>query len=76
MNTKQIKDFIRSGGYAWPGGYPTYLLMSDGETLCVACARENFRLILRDTKYGTRRDCWHAAGIEANWESDSLRCVH
>jgi len=76
MNTKAIKDFIRSGGYAWPGGYPVVLLMSDGEILCADCARENFRLILKDTKHGTPRDCWHAQLPCIHYEGGPLYCAH
>lgn len=39
---EQVKDFIRQP-YAWPGGYPKILLMSDGGTICPACARGNLR---------------------------------
>jgi hypothetical protein len=33
MKINDLKAFIRSNGYAWPGGYPCALLMADGEVL-------------------------------------------
>ena len=61
--------------WAWPGGYPVYAVMVDGEALCPRCARENIRLILADTR-GKTRDGWHFAGATINWEDSDLYCDH
>lgn len=47
MKTTELQNFIRSGGFAWPGGYPLALLMADGEVIDARAARENYRLIRR-----------------------------
>lgn len=70
----QVREFIRQP-YAWPGGYPQYLVMSDGECLCQTCAKENYRLISGATR-DNLRDGWQAEGVDINWESDSLYCAH
>ena len=61
--------------YAWPGGYPVYAVMADGEALCPRCARENIRLILADTR-GETRFGWHFATSGINWEDSDLYCAH
>ena len=64
---EQVKRAIRQP-YAWPGGYPVYTVMADGDLLCADCAKAEFRQIVRDTKY---HGCWAATGAEILWESDS-----
>lgn len=71
----EIKRAIRDGGYAWPGGYPQYVLMSDGEPLSVAAAKEQFRSICQSTINRTH-DGWQAAGIDVNWEDQDMICAH
>ena len=76
MKTSELKNFIRSGGYAWPGGYPTVLVMSDGEILCAAAARENYRLIRQSMKDKDRRSGWYPEGVDIHWEGEPLICAH
>lgn len=72
MVTKQeLQSFIRSGGYAWPGGYQCALLMADGEVIDAQSARENYRLIRRETGAD-----WRAAAVFVHWEGDDLQCAH
>lgn len=71
MKTDTLKQFIRSGGYAWPGGYPCALLMADGEVIDAQAARENYRLIRRQTG----RD-WSAIDVFIHWEGAPLFCAH
>ena len=71
MKTSDLKQFIRSGGYAWPGGYQMALLMADGEVIDAQSARENYRLIRRENG----RD-WTPVDIFIHWEGDSLICAH
>ena len=79
MCTKSdLQLFIRSGGYAWPGGYQCALMMSDGECIDAQSARENYRQIRRhmvdDT--GFWQDQWKPEGVFIHWEGDSLICAH
>lgn len=80
MNARQlaalqaVKAAIRQP-YAWPGGYPLYVCMADGESLSVEAARANWREIVWDmlnAPYGI----WNVAGVEINWEDPDLFCCH
>ena len=71
---RQTKSFIRQP-YAWPGGYPLTLVMTDGACLCHDCAKDNFHNICHSTIHGIS-DGWHAAGADVNWENDELLCDH
>lgn len=71
MNRETLQQFIRSGGFAWPGGYPCALLMSDGEVIDAKAARENYRLIRRETG----RD-WTPVDVFIHWEGAPLYCAH
>lgn len=59
--------------YAWPGGYPYYIVMSDGEAMSVAAAKDNWPQIEAATLAGERDD-WAAVGAEINWEDGNLIC--
>jgi len=71
MKTSDLQSFIRSGGFAWPGGYQCALMMADGECLDARSARENYRLIRRQTG----RD-WTALCVFIHWEGEPLTCAH
>lgn len=75
MKIKDLQNFIRSGGYAWPGRYPMALLMSDGECIDSKSARENYKLIRR-AMANPFRDCWKPEGVFIHWEGDPIICAH
>lgn len=78
MNIKTIADFraaMRSGPYAWPGGYPLYFITNDGAALSFEAARENVRQIIWSIA-NNARDGWRVVGCEVNWEDDGLLCDH
>jgi len=66
----ELQNFIRSGGFAWPGGYPLALLMADGEVIDARAARANYRLIRR----ATGRD-WTPVEVFIHWEGEPLICA-
>lgn len=68
---RMVKEMIRSP-YAWPGGYAKVLLMEDGESLCVECARSEFREIAS----AFPRSGWTPEAVYINWEDESLTCAH
>lgn len=70
----QVKQAIREP-YAWPGGYPVYTVMADGELLCADCARQNYRQIVGDTlaRFG---GSWRAAGAGVKWEGPVEHCCN
>jgi hypothetical protein len=70
-----IKNAIRSR-YAWPGGYPLYIVMSDGEALSIDAARENYKLLCAAYIRGDKHDSWLAEGANINYEDENLFCIH
>ena len=74
-HSRMIRQSIRSK-YAWPGGYPMYLVMMDGESLCMDCAKTEYRQIARANRYGDRYDGWATVGADVNWEDPELYCAH
>ena len=75
MTTLDVKTALRSGRFAWPGGYPLAMLTSDGGTLCYSCVRSEWREVcsaIRDD----RSDGWKVEAVFANWEDPSLFCDH
>ena len=73
MNTTELKQALRSGRYAWPGGYPTFFLMSDGAAICHDCARDNFRDIVEAIKSHSHNG-WRVEGHAINFEDAWLTC--
>ena len=70
-----IKNAIRSR-YAWPGGYPLYIVMADGEALSIDAARENYKLICAAYIRGDKHNSWLAEGANINYEDENLHCAH
>ena len=62
----RVREAIRHP-YAWPGGYPVYVVLTDGELLCRECARDNYRLISHATRHN-ERDGWAAFGGDVVYE--------
>jgi hypothetical protein len=81
MNTRirtsinAVKDMIRAP-YAWPGGYSKVLVMSDGESMCAQCVKENYKLILRATRDNDSRSGWAALYEAVHWEGAPLQCAN
>lgn len=69
----EFKATLRAG--AWPGGYPLYLICSDGAALCFKCARKEVRNILEaiDRKDGSG---WRVVACDINYEDCDLHCEH
>ena len=75
MNALSDLKSLAREPYAWPGGYPRFAVMTDGEALCVACVRGNYRQVYRDTRDNSRSG-WAFAGSQINWEDHDLICAH
>jgi hypothetical protein len=69
-----VKDIIRAP-YAWPGGYAKVLVMTDGESMCAACVKENYRSILRSTRDNDRSG-WQAYAAYIHWDGVPLQCAN
>ena len=74
MNSLELRKAIRAK-FAWPGGYPIYLVMSDGGSLCMDCAKSEYPLIARSNRDNSR-DGWKPEGVDVNWEDSALYCDH
>jgi hypothetical protein len=70
-----VKNAIRNK-YAWPGGYPLYLLTADGCALCVECGRKEFKQIAYAAHHDIKRDDWKIEAACVNWEDPDLYCDH
>ena len=70
----ELRKAIRAK-YAWPGGYPMFLVMADGEALCMDCARKEYKQIAYANRHGLR-DGWKTEGADVNWEDNNLFCAH
>jgi len=84
MNINSISDFrtaIRNGAYAWPGGYPLYFIMADGEAVSFAATKDKWtrrQIIeaLADNARGAYGDhSWFPVALEVNWENTELYCA-
>jgi hypothetical protein len=71
-----LKHFARSHGFAWPGGYPLALLMSDGEVIDAHATRENYRLIRDAMRSNDKRSDWFPIEVFIHWEGPPLYCAH
>lgn len=61
--------------YAWPGGYPLFLVMSDGGCLCAVCI-ESERGLIHQAALEGERNGWAPMGVDVNWEDPDLYCDH
>lgn len=70
---RRIANFIQHP-YAWPGGYPCYGVSSDGEVLCHACVKANYKQIAHAVLHHLY-DGWRIDAIDVNWEDPTLYCA-
>ena len=77
MNKSDLQLFIRSNGYAWPGGYQCALLMADCESIDAQSARENYRQIRRNMAPNDPYAIdWTPTGVFIHWEGAPIVCAH
>lgn len=75
MDTKALKQALRNGPYAWPGGYPMYFITSDGAALSFQAVHENYCSVLSSMRHRVN-DGWRVVGVYINWEDHELTCDH
>lgn len=71
---RQIKEAIKAK-YAFPGGYPLYIVMSDGAPMCIDCARKEFRRLATAWRENSR-DGWRPVAADINYENQNCFCCH
>jgi hypothetical protein len=62
--------------YVWPSGYPVFLVMVDGGSLCSKCVLENLREIVWAANHPDADKQWEPLNAEINWEDHNLICDH
>jgi len=71
-SVEDLKATIRGGAYAWPGGYPMAIFLSDGGCISFKTAREEFRYLveaLRDYRTNKHESSgWRPIGCDILWE--------
>ena len=51
--------------YAWPGGYPIFYLMDDGECMCPQCVKDNLAQITESIE-SHAHDGWKIVAHDIN----------
>lgn len=74
MTLADIKNALRNGPYAWPGGYPTFFITSHGEALSHAAVRADWVNVCAEYISGGNTG-WRIAAIDINWEDPDLYCA-
>lgn len=74
--TKELREAVRHGKYAWPGGYPCFFITDDGGTLSFEAVKQEYKQVLRAVKHEERGCGWRVVAMEANWEDNDLYCDH
>lgn len=72
---EEFENALEKGPYEWPGGYPIYFIVDDGEALSFNAALENKDNIIDSIKTKTN-DGWRVVGRDVNWEDNDLYCAH
>ena len=72
---RKLRNTLRAGPYAWPGGYPLYFITSDGGALSFQTVRENLRSVLDSIRHKSN-DGWRVIACEVNWEDENLYDDH
>ena len=76
MTLQEFNETLERGPYAWPGGYPLYFTMGDGEAVSFKAAAENALELRAAISRGNASDSWFPVACEVNWEDTDLICAH
>ena len=71
LNT--IREYLEHGAYAWPGGYPVYAWMADGEPLCFDCVKNESEVHEDPSECNEQ---WRFVGADVYWEGPAMSCAH
>jgi len=74
-NSQDLKNAIRQGPYAWPGGYPLYFTVDDGAALSYKTVKQEYKRILYSVRHKDN-DGWRVTGVDVNWEDPDLIDAH
>jgi hypothetical protein len=74
LSLADVKKAIREP-YAWPGGYPLYAIMTDGDTCSIEGLKQDWRNVVEAHLHADRRSGFAVAAIAVNWEDTTLICA-
>ena len=60
--------------FAWPGGYPLFAVMHDGESMCIDCCNTE-DLASFDTDPVANHG-WKIEALDINWEDGEMICCN
>ncbi len=60
---------------AWPGGYPIYYIMDDGEYMCAKCVNNEAEVHFGSVE-DSRADGWRVEGYHVAYEGPDTYCCH
>lgn len=73
---RDLRASLRSGPYAWPGGYAVAYLADDCEWLCPDCVRGNLHAVLDSIRCNVN-DGWRVIGLDSTENYDEpLPCAN
>lgn len=72
MKLAKVKEVLRSGPYAWPGGYPMFFITTDGAALSFKTVRANWREVVDAHLRRDQWSGWALDGFDVNWEDPAL----
>lgn len=76
MTPREFEAALRSGPYAWPGGYPLFFYTADGGALSFETAWSERNEIFSALRDNDRGGGWYVIGQEVNWEDPELLDSH
>jgi hypothetical protein len=73
-NGLQALQYVAREPYAWPGGYETFVITTDGGLICQACVRAEYRQMYHDTANKGWNCGWTVAAADATCNCDEATC--
>lgn len=70
----ELKATLRNGPFAWPGCYPLYFIMQDGEAMSFESVQSELRRVLEGMR--DKDSEWTPCAVEINYEDSDLTCAH
>lgn len=76
VSLSNLKKMLRAGPYVWPGGYPLYFIMADGEPASFEGVKSEWKRICQAhiRQIPCDRD-WLVTGYDVNWDNPDLTCA-
>lgn len=75
LTTQVLAEMFEDGAYAFPGGYPKFIVMHDGESLCWACFKANYSRMVQAVRENSHCG-WRPVAADINYEDADLQCGH